>query len=117
MPRLPLILMQVVLLCLLLMLLGCNTNVEDAPDEQTDSDATASVYITQTPKPTVTIEIEWGEEIRIEQYGFSYRSVSSYNTIPQANGISLIEHGTQSANGPLFFLSSGCSHFYKTPRP
>jgi len=80
-------------------------NVEESPDEEANS--TPSVYRTQTPKPTATIEIEWGEEVPMEQYGFSYRSVSNYNMIPQANGISLIERDTQSANGPLFFLTSG----------
>ena len=107
MPRLPLNFMQVVLLSLSLMLLGCDTSVEETPDEQADSESNLSVHITPPPKPTATIEIEWGEEVRMDQYGFSYRSVSNYNMVPQANGISLIEHDTQSANGPLFFLSNG----------
>lgn len=105
MPRLLLYFMQVVLLSLPLMMVGCDINVEDAPDKEANSEP--SVYRTQTPKPTATIEIEWGEEVRMEQYGFSYHSVSNYNMIPQTNGISLIERDTQSSNGPLFFLSSG----------
>lgn len=80
-------------------------NVDESLDEEVNSEP--RVYKTHTPKPTATVETLWGEEVPMEQYGFSYRSVSNYNMVPQANGISLIERDTQSANGPLFFLSSG----------
>ncbi len=108
MQRLSLYFTQVVLLFLLLMMIGCDINVEEMPDKEANSDPI--VYSTHTPKPTAAIlEVEFGEEVLVEQYGFSYRSVSNYNMISQTNGISLIEHNTSSSNGPIFFLSRGDS--------
>ena len=111
MPRHPIYLIKVLiklfLLCVALLIAGCDMISNEPPDTSPVSEPTATLRVTQTANAIATIEIQLGKEERIEEYHFSYRPVANYEVIHQANGISMIDPDAESNNGPYFFLASG----------
>ncbi|MGB0388968.1 MAG: hypothetical protein ACPGWR_29450 [Ardenticatenaceae bacterium] len=94
------------LLCAGLLIVGCGLLSEEEPDSLPLVEPTL-IRNTPTPISLPTLEPKWGQELPVNQYGFSFRPVSIYNVSYQADGVSMVARDAESNIGPRFFLTGG----------
>lgn len=94
------------LLCVTLLIAGCNATPDEEPAPAPVRTETVSTNEGEQAVPS-SVRTRLGEEMRLEGEGFSYRPVIGYNLVNEDGAVSMEAPDAGVNTGPGFFLTGG----------